>query len=545
MLLIAAFLIWPLSTQSLAATAGRLDLIIDATIGNGSLNRHIGTPVLNNNGHIAFETSNLYPLYYSGTFVGDNQGVEQLLHYGVPLPGGETYSGTYNSISAGRINGDMRFRLNQLGEIAFVGEVGGGSSPTPQRSGSFLLDNDELVPLALIGQPSNDSSVVYYYLYDQVFNNDRQVVFRSPLDEPWVRPSLYRPEALFLGEPTGVRTIARAGQLTPDGTMKFARFFAPTISTGGGDPYSPAFASRYTINDQGQVAFLSRLENLSPPITIPPPTNDSGIFLGDGTSLVQIARKGQAIDGSSQVVPDFFVSNYDYSRFQLQLDNSNNVAFRVQTGILRGNGTEIRYVVERNQFLGDDLTRLDNVSHFRMNDSGQITFLAKVMGDDVTEANDFRIYQTDGTIVREIVREGQFAPDGFGTMNLTDLTTFSMNSSGQLAFVTTVNDPRYPTYSATFGLFFYDEIKGLVQVARTRQDFMGMPLNLLGLTRYDTPNVQGFNDRGQIAFWFTANPPFTQPREGIALWTPVPEPSGVLWILVALSVIGRFRRVRN
>src|SRR5262249_24157586 len=80
-------------------------------------------------------------------------------------------------------------------------------------------------------------------------------------------------QGIFRGDGTVLTQIARAGQTSPDGNGVLT------------------FSINYpSINSTGQVAFWTELASTND--TLP---YDQGIFLGDGTVLIQIARSGQPI----------------------------------------------------------------------------------------------------------------------------------------------------------------------------------------------------------------------------------------------------------
>lgn len=277
---------------------------------------------------------------------------------------------------------------------------------------------------------------------------------------------------------------------------------------------------RFAMNNLGQVAFVSRLRNTSSQI------NDMGIYLGDGNSIVQIARNGQQVGIGTVGIgfPDAW--------FQLQLNDAGLVAFRTFGGIFRGDGSSLELVAHVGQTLPDSTGEpLGPFRYFQMNNSGRLTFLADI-------SNDVGIFQWDGNEFRLLVRTGQSAPDGNGELDLLYTRSFAFNDAGQIAFIANVKNASPQAHQ---GLFLYDQNDGLIQVARTGQEYMGSWFNAFALSTHDADNLEGLNNRGQIAYRFQ----LYDRREGIALWTPVPEPSSVMMLIaisVALCFIVRSRR---
>ena len=181
-------------------------------------------------------------------------------------------------------------------------------------------------------------------------------------------------------------TIALPGDAAPDANGTLLGFGTPAI-----------------LNTSGQVAFFGVVTGTSGGTT-----DDTGIFRGDGGSVTQIVREGQA-------APD-------------------------------ANGT----------FSGSFNPTL--------NDSGQAAFWGSLIGTSGGTTDDTGIFRGDGGSVTQIVREGQAAPDANGTFSFVNPTP-ALNASGQAAFTGFLTGTSGGGGSDDFGIFRGDGVS-LDQIAR-------------------------------------------------------------------------------
>jgi hypothetical protein len=134
----------------------------------------------------------------------------------------------------------------------------------------------------------------------------------------------------------------------------------------------------------------------------------------------------------------------------------------------------------------------------------------------------------------QVVRKGQSVPGGNGRF-AANFSRPALNDAGQLAFRAFLTGTSGGTSDNT-GIFLFDDALGIVQVARTGDAFLGSTIAELGFAPPEGLGEEhsGLNKSGvpRVAFFFR----LADSREGIAIWTLVPEPSSS--ILLAVGLLG-------
>jgi hypothetical protein len=334
---------------------------------------------------------------------------------------------------------------------------------------------------------------------------------------------------IFRGDGGPLAQIARLGQFVP----------------GGNGKISDLYTDLPVLNDAGQVAFRAFLNGTSGGAA-----DNSAIYRGDGSALVQIARKGQADPGGNGLI-----TNLDLPP---AINSAGQVAFSASLGgtsggtadnsaIYRGNGGTLTQIVRKGQpapggigtfsamttpdlndagqasflaFLstgGNGIYRGDggapvqiaragqavpggngtiaNLGGFGtppLSDAGQIVFRATLAGTSGGSTDNIAIYRGDGGALAQIARTGQAVPDGNGTFaDLSDLALGS-NNAGQAAFIAAMTGTSGGASDAR-GIFRGDGVN-LVQIVRLGQ---ALPDGYGTFFGFDTPAL---NDAGQVAF---------------------------------------------
>jgi hypothetical protein len=237
------------------------------------------------------------------------------------------------------------------------------------------------------------------------------------------------------------------------------------------------------VGASGQVAFGASLIG-----TAGGATDNDGVFLGDGTSLSQVAREGQtAPDGNG--------------RFSTFVDSSS------------------------------------------LTESRQLAFLASLSGTTGGSADDSGIFRTNSTSMLQIVRKGQAAPNGNGSFYSLHLNPV-VNEAGQVVFQAFMRNSD-GVFTGNQGLYFFDDSLGLVEVARTGDAFLGSTIT--SISSYPAGGGRGgglpgaaitqlnLSDRNIPLIAYGLG--LADGRTVIALWTLVPEPSSLLLVSVAAVVM--------
>jgi hypothetical protein len=315
------------------------------------------------------------------------------------------------------------------------------------------------------------------------------------------------------------------GQDAPDGNGTFGLTGVPTI------------------NDAGQVAFPAGLSGTSGG-----ESDNEGIFRGDGATIVQIVRENQAApDGNGRYAsspdPATRLNNLGQTAFLAYFRNTIG-GTSDDTGILRGDGTSLDIIVRAGQMAPDGNGAFSSFTLFGggrlpyvLNDVGQVAFEGFLAGTAGGTSDNRGIFRSDGETNVQVVRAGEAAPDGNGRFAF--FQDPALNDAGQLAFRAGLRDTIGGGIGDNTGIFFFDDALGLQQVARAGDVFLGSTITFLDFASADQlgDEFSGLNESGvpRVAFFFR----LADSREGIAIWSPVSEPSS--GILLAVSVLGAWR----
>jgi hypothetical protein len=158
--------------------------------------------------------------------------------------------------------------LNNHGDVAFHGSAG------PQ--GVFLSKNGQISPVVLAGQSSPDLNGQYLDPRSPILTDSGYIAFSAQLNN--TIDGSNDNTGIFLSDGTEVITVARKGDLAPDGNGKL-------FSQG---------CCNFAVNEAGQVAFESSLSD-----TAGETADDNGIFFFDPIlGLYQAVRERDPFLGS-------------------------------------------------------------------------------------------------------------------------------------------------------------------------------------------------------------------------------------------------------
>jgi hypothetical protein len=198
---------------------------------------------------------------------------------------------------------DNEVVINNAGQVAFIGIFRDDPVILTSTAGILRGSGGALTAIAYAGDPTPDGDGVLEFLDGvpmAIDMNGPAVAFYSEV-QGFARfgHGIFR----GTGEPGSMVQIIRQGQLAPDGNGVIAP--DPTLA----------------MNSWGTVAFEAFLGD-----TTGGSTENRGIFLGDGVDLVEVARKGQSMAGST-VTELEFLDQHNHGA-QTGLNHNSQVAYK-------------------------------------------------------------------------------------------------------------------------------------------------------------------------------------------------------------------------
>jgi hypothetical protein len=478
--------------------------------GNGSLGG-FGVPVLNDGGQAAFygalAGTNGGSSDNSGIFRAGGGPLIQIAREGQAAPGA---AGAFSSF-------DLLPGLNDGGQAVFYADLRGTSGGLSDNSGIFFFDDAlGLLQVAREGQAAPDANGVFPSLIfvNVALNDAGQAAFRQFLNGTSGGSS--DDNGLFLFTATlGLVQVAREGQAAPDGNGSFVGFNDPIL------------------NNVGEAAFIAPLTGTSGGTS-----DDSGIFRAGGGVLTQLTRKGQTAPGGNGNFSSFFAFVFNgggQTAFTASLTGTSG-GLSDNVGIfLLDDALGLMQVARKGQAAPDASGVFSSFGGLAINDGGQTAFHGFLTGTSGGTSDDSGIFLFDDALgLRQLVREGQAAPDGNGA--LFSLGSPTLNNRGQMAFISPLIGTSGGT-SDDSGIFFFDDASGLLQVARKGGDLLGSTITSLSFNS-NGDERSGFNELGQVAYHFE----LADGRRGVAIWT-IPEPtSAALLGLGGAALLCQVRR---
>jgi hypothetical protein len=272
-------------------------------------------------------------------------------------------------------------------------------------------------------------------------------------------------EGIFRGGKFGLTQIARAGQAAPGGAGLFSSFGSVSINEAGTVGFwgylggnfglfvgsggaltkiavtsDPAPGGNGTFSDVSGAQILSRTGYLAfrggLTGTSGGSNDNSGIFVGNGSSLLTVVREGQSAPGGNGVFDgiNFPWLNDDHTAaFYSTLRNTSGGASD-NTGIFTGSGGAVTQIVRAGQSLpgGNGIfAGLNNT--LSINKHGEVAFTANT-----------GVYLGNGTTIKTIASDGDATPEGqgaFATMLLA-----AVNDTGTVAFTADLTDGKRGIY---------------------------------------------------------------------------------------------------
>lgn len=265
--------------------------------------------------------------------------------------------------------------------------------------------------IVLTGDASPDGNGAFSTFQSPALNDQGQVAFNAGLSG--TLGGAADNVGIFLGDASTLTVIAREGQAEP-----------------GGNGFVSSFLSRPVVNDAGQVALAIALVGTTGGLS-----DDRGLFRGDGTTLVTIAREGQPApggNGSFTTLTGHALNDTGQVAFRASLAGTSG-GFADDEGVYRGDGTTLIEVVRQGQSAPEEGVFEDFNAEATLNDAGEVAFHGIV---DVNGFDEWNLYVGSGAGFTTIALEDAPAPGG--TFLIID-TNPALNTSGQVAFEATLD----------------------------------------------------------------------------------------------------------
>jgi fibronectin-binding autotransporter adhesin len=364
----------------------------------GGVFAFVANPTLNSAGQVAFSGA---VGVSRGIFRGDGTSTVTIGMQNQTAPGGGKFGSSFSLPG-----------LNSSGQVAFSTSVS-GSPADGARGGIFVGDGNSTVAVARQNQSAPDGGLFNSLsLGVAPLNNKGQVVFSASLSDS---PADGASSGIFRGDGTTNVAVARVNQSAP-----------------GGGSFS-GLPSNGFLNDSGQVAFGANLGGA------PADGAASGVFRWDGNSTVPIARGNQIAPGGGTFtsVGAGAINNAGQVLFDGNLTGAGDGA---AGGIFVGDGNSIVAIARVNQPAPDGGT-FEGVEGIGMNNTGQVLLSAQ-LGVNTP----FSLFVGDGTQILPIAVVGQ-------TLNgilVASVTAASINDYGQVAYVASLSGQANPNANGAY-----------------------------------------------------------------------------------------------
>ncbi len=460
-----------------AAAQSRTEAIVASTQpapdGNGNF-LFVDQPSINRAGQVAFSGvlvgTTGGATDSSGRFLADGSNVFQIVRQAQLAPNG---NGTFASLGPRPV-------LNDAGQIAFVASLNGTSGGSTDNVAIFTGNSTSLAQAVRRGQAAPDGNGAFLEFSNLRIGSSGQITFLGTVAGSSGGLSNTR---IFRQNGNAILQLARRGQAAPGGGV-FSDF---NISNG---------------TSAGEVAFVSSLLGTSGGTS-----DDQGMFRTAGSTIIQVARKGQTAPGGNGTLftigtPNVSPSNSGDVAFSSFLSGTSGGAADNQ-GLFKGNGGNLTQIARKGQLVQNGNGFYESFGAPTVNSAGQVSFFATLSGTSGGLTDNRGIFRASDDSITEIVRSGQAVPDGNGVF--TSISSPTMNSAGQVVFFGNFAGAG----QVSEGIFTSD---GIDQLAVVRQ---GDPL--VGATvDFVSFESDGVNDMGQVAYQAILN----DRRFVIGRWTP-------------------------
>ena len=483
--------------------------------------RDLSTPVLNNEGFVAFHSR----LEGSGVGAGNNEGVWSESSGVLSLVGreGSQVGGLPEGTQFSWLSALV---LNASNQLSFQSGLIGNDVTSMNNSAVWLEQAGQLNLVSRSGDsaPGLPADVDFRGFSWQMFNDDGETTFRGWLQGDQVNPN--NDSGIWAGELDRLALLARTGDEPPGIPVQasFLDFSVPVL------------------NDAGHVAFRAQLESSD----VGSDPFNTGVFSSSSGTLGLIARTGETPPGFvGGEVFDYLqepsINNLGQTAFWASI-NGDSVTGFTDEGIWSETSGSLALVArDGDPAPGASIgTTFGPFSPYSVliNDIGQTTFTAATLGEDLRPNGSGIWVERDGTLVAVAI-SGDSIPEGSGGSSFLNFRHSALNQVGQVVFMSTLVEGGVTSGNGIFGT---DRDGGLQLIARTGDTLEVAPGVLKTIAALDFANFyrpagnsdgrpSGFNDFGQLAFWAE----FSDGTDGIFVShrIAVPEP-GLSFFLLAI-----------
>jgi hypothetical protein len=308
--------------------------------------------------------------------------------------------------------------LNNAGQVAFRAALSGTSGGTADDDGIYLHNGAALVNRARENAAVPEGNGLFSsfaFVGNPEINASGQIAFMASLKN--TSGGTADDSGIYLHNGTTLVNRARENAVVPEGNGLFGLF--PVSNTA--------------LNDAGHVAIVADLKNTSGGTA-----DDSGIYVHNGTALVNRARENAAVPEGNGLFGSF--------SSEPALNATGRIAFWAETlkntsggaaddsGVYLHNGSTLVNLVRENAVVPEGNGRFNNFGHPSLNAASQVAFYAGLRNTSGGEADNSGIYLHNGSTLVNIVRANADAPDGNGQFDFLFAPNQILNAAGQIAF---------------------------------------------------------------------------------------------------------------
>lgn len=383
--------------------------------GNGAISSLFDAPSLNASGQAAFRAlldgTTGKALDNSGIYRNDpaSTNLVVIAREGAAVPGG---NGRFSQFGHPVIGGD--------GLTALRGDFIGATGGQPDGRGIYRGDGTSLQQIFRTGSASPDGDGFLSGLDEPIMNDAGDVAVLAG-----VRNSTtgYRfVESILRGNGVSETQLAKTGQLTPEGNGRFNLF-----SYLGG------------LNAAGAVTFGVELAEVSGPSDV-----IDGVYRSDGVTTVKIAREGDVVPGTADVITSFRKSTLnDAGQVAFSADvNGFGGGFGQALALFIGDGNSLRQVARHDDLTPGSTDRFVSFGSPTINNLGQLAFMATTIDDQsLRKAGLYRYDPANGIV--PIARVGDVLFGDVVTKVDMAQQRGALNDLGQIAFSFTLSNGRH------------------------------------------------------------------------------------------------------